>query len=610
MKKKLLLLSLLVLTMAMGAQAASLRGISLEITDEYWKPVTDITSITVYDAGTTTASTIYSDRAGTLAMVNPITTVSTNTTFSQSLGQVRWFQRAPDYKVTITDGTKTLTIDNRTGSKTRFPWFENYIGTAASLSVDDNQEIVVGTDSDAVLSWVNASDILNWIPAADGVAFNIGSTSVAKQFDFNVYVGGIAGGGLAINEGASPPTFGWTGGVFNVNASSDFATNINTGTSTGAVSIGNSAGGAWSIDGAGTGTVNSDGAMTITATAGTIGIASTGGDTTIDATDKSVIIRGTESVADAVLIDADGAAGGVHIDSGTGDITLDSGDDIFLEADTGVGDVISIINTKGTDTGAVILRAVAAGGDVNIESKAGRVLIEGEEDVAEAVLITADGGTITTLKIHNDTGDSATSVYILSDVGGITATATAGPIVLNAGGGATGDYTATIGDEYILDVAGGISVDSAEAAQDAIGLVASAGGGGITLTAGTLGVTISGDILKNYVKEIEVEAGTSETVLAADSSKVFVTTVGVGTTTYTLPTAAAGLHFTFIKNSVAASDGVKITANTGDTIDTGAPAQSYSTVDATVPAAVTIIAVDAGSWQIISSEASWVNDAN
>ncbi len=446
--KKLILLSLLLMAVAVtGTQAASLRQIQLEIVDEFWQPVTSITQISVFDAGTSSAATIFSDRTGDISITNPITTSSTNTTFDQSLGFVRWFQRAPDYKVTITDGTKTLTIDNRTGSVTRFPWYDNYIGTAASLSVNDNQSITVGSDSDAVLSWVNASDILNWIPNVDGVDFNIGSTTVAKQFDFNVFVGGIGGGGLAIDEGAS--TFGWTGGVFNVNASSNFATNINTGTSTGAVSIGSSTSGVLTVDGTSTGTINVDDALSITNS-------SASADITVDSVAGSVLVDAGESASDALTLAATGGAGGVTVSSGTGDITLDSGDDIFLAADTDTGDVISLINTQGTAEGATILRSVVGGIDIdfatakNMAVTGGQFIFTSNEDVASAFSVITNTGTSESITFVNTQGEGT---------GAITFTTTAaGDIDVNSGDDMTvdvaDDMTVTVVGDYTLAVTG------------------------------------------------------------------------------------------------------------------------------------------------------------
>ncbi len=458
--KKLILLSLL-LIMAVGVQAASLRQIQLEITNEFWQPVNNITQITVFDAGTSDNATIFSDRAGTISMTNPITTSSTNTTFDQSLGFVRWFQRAPDYKVTITDASKTLTIDNRTGSVTRFPWFDNYIGTAASLSVNDNQEIVVGTDSDGVLSWNNSESAITWIPASDGSDFDIGSTTATSQFNFNVFVGGIGGGGLIIDEGAA--TFVWTGGAFsakggtiNLNAGSNNITNINTGTSTGAVNIGSSTAGNVTLDTTSALSLNADDSVTITASAGTIDltapagtidITSTGGGSTItiDSTASQLLLDAAAQADDAIVITATGTAGGIDITS-LGDIDITTtgtaGEDITI---TNTGGSINFTATE-ADAGAIVMRASAAGGDVNIDSVLGRIEIEAEEDVANALFLIADGGASSSIRIFNDTGisatDAAASIQITSDLGGIellSSLAAANQIRLNAAGTVAGN---------------------------------------------------------------------------------------------------------------------------------------------------------------------------
>ncbi len=486
--KKLILLSFVLLIAVASVQAASLRQIQLEITDEFWQPVTNITQISVFNAGTSTATTIFSDRAGAISMTNPITTSSTNTTFDQSLGFVRWFQRAPDYKVTITDGTKTLTIDNRTGSVTRFPWFNNYIGTAASLSINDNQTLTVGTDSDATLSWVNASDILNWIPLSDGVDFNIGSTSVAKQFDFNVFVGGIGGGGLAIDEGAS--TFGWTGGVFNVNASSNFATNINTGTSTGAISLGSSAAGIWAIDGDESGTINADTSISMTVSAGTISIAPTGGDLTLDAVDKSLILRGTEEASDAVKIHADGTAGGVDIDSGTGDITATSTDDVVVLA----ADNITLDTTDGSMT---FTAAGAANGDVTF-TVADKFSVTSTDTAAAGATIIVNGGASETIHLNSKQGTGTDTIFLDADVGGIK---------LLADGAAAGDITLDAEDDIILTTTGKCTITNTEAVTISGALTIS---GATTFTGGqTRTVRIEDVFLDGTVPPSQTAVGTS-----------------------------------------------------------------------------------------------------
>lgn len=377
-------------------------------------------------------------------------------------------------------------------------------------------------------------------------------------------------------------------------------------------------------------------------------------DITINSVLGAVVIEGEEDAANAVLITADGGTNTtmkLHNDTGTGaasiyalsdvgGITLttsaagkdilvnsvlgnvrilgeeDAADAVLIEADGGTNTTLRVWNDTGTgvasvdidsDVGGITISANAAGKDVNIDSVLGSIDIKAEENAANAVLITVDGDSLTTMKLHNDTGTDAASIYLLTDVGGITQTASAGAFVFAATGASAGDWTVTIGDEYILNVTGGVAINSAEAAQDAVDIEADNAGGGITLDAGTLGVTFTGAILKNYARELETEAATSETVLAADSGKVFIAAAGQGTTTYTLPTAAAGLVFTFVDVSAVAGDDIRITASALDSINGGTVAKYYENVTDAVPMSVTLQAVSTASWEVTSQIGTWQN---
>lgn len=203
-----------------------------------------------------------------------------------------------------------------------------------------------------------------------------------------------------------------------------------------------------------------------------------GKDLDMGSTSGSVHISGGEAIADAVTITS---AGGF-------DLTVV--DDIDIQLTSGVaGEDISITQVGGNNSSIILTAAgteesaatesdaaiqlIATGGGVGIRSA-----VSG--GVADAIRLETDGGASDVLILHSNQGTGATSIHLLSDAGGITATASAGAIVLNATGGSAGDYTLTVGDEYILNVEGGIDVDSNEAAADAIALVAAAGGIDIT----------------------------------------------------------------------------------------------------------------------------------
>lgn len=584
--KKIILTLLLIALMTCPAMAQRYRQHTVQIVDEFGDPVTNITSITIFNVGLSSSPTIYNDRAGTITITNPMTTSSDNSTFVQATGSFRWFQRSPGFKLTITDGTKVLTVDNMDEGDTRFAWYANYIGTAASLSVNDNQSISVGTENDMVLAWNNANDFMSWIPAADGSAFNLGTSGTGANVDFNWFVGTALG--IKGDEGAA--TLIIDGLTTSINTDSNFNTNINTGTSTGNVTIGGTASGTLALDTTAGATINADDSIDMTTS-------EAAADIDIDAAAGSVIIDGGEAAADAVTITASTAVGGIDITSNADiDITTtgEATEDITI-ANTG-GSVI--ITASEADAGAILIQASAAGGDLNLDSQLGRIEIEAEEDVVNAVYIIADGGTITTLEIFNDTGTSVTegaaSIEILSDVGGVEIQSNADlddALVLRVDGGTT--------SEILIHNDQGNTADSIEIISDA---------GGITISTGAAGITFSNDIIKNFLLDVEVEGGTAETVLAADSGKVFMTTMATGTVTYTLPTAATGLVYTFIDSDAAANQDLVILAAAGDTINSGVVNKKYNNVADEKPASVTIIAVDAGSWEIKAQVGTWAND--
>ena len=233
---------------------------------------------------------------------------------------------------------------------------------------------------------------------------------------------------------------------------------------------------------------------------------------------SSIVLNTIEAATDAVNIDTQG---GIDIDMGAGStydfdvntlssFTLKSAEaatDAFnidlrggFDVDMGGGATYDFdVNTlasisfvaKEASTAGITLNAPGDESDIDIDASdtitvdANVIVITASDSTTAGIsnlTLETDGHASDVLKIFADQGTGATSVYLLSDVGGITMTASAGPILLNATGGTAGDYTATIGSEYILDVTGGLVMTSSEAADDAIELVADGTAGGIKLT--------------------------------------------------------------------------------------------------------------------------------
>jgi hypothetical protein len=180
-------------------------------------------------------------------------------------------------------------------------------------------------------------------------------------------------------------------------------------------------------------------------------------------------------------------AGGIGITS-----TANLADAIRIEANGGASETVAISSVKGTGAasididstvGGITIAANAAGKDVDIDSVLGSILIEAEEDSATAISIIADGGTTSGIWIQNDTGTSVTedtaSVEIRSDVGGINIQSDANlddAITIRVDGGTASEIT--IHNDQ------GNTADSIELVSDAGGITLNGAVGGVVFTAG------------------------------------------------------------------------------------------------------------------------------
>ena len=100
--KKLFILALVAL-MASITLAANTRK-QIRFVDENGDVRTDITSVTVRDAGTTTGSTLTTTEAGGTSITNPMTTTSTNTGLDAGNGIISFNSAASSYDIKMTIG--------------------------------------------------------------------------------------------------------------------------------------------------------------------------------------------------------------------------------------------------------------------------------------------------------------------------------------------------------------------------------------------------------------------------------------------------------------------------------------------------------------------------
>ena len=328
---------------------------------------------------------------------------------------------------------------------------------------------------------------------------------------------------------------------------------------------------------------------------GDIDITTTGAageDISITNTGGSLLLRANENSADAIIIDTTGGGGesesiniandqgeaesaldidatkgGIDIDFATGkNFTINGGQFIVTSnedvasainfvTNTGTAETIVVTNTKGTGDGAITLAATVGGVDVDaaatkdLDLAGGQVNLVSKDDAAGAISLTTNKGTDETILLTNTQGTDNGAITLTATAGGITLASSAGLIT---GDPITGDGTAAIS------------------------------GFRKTVTNDTDGDTLTAD-----------DSGTVQTNAGAS-----------GAGNWILPSAAAGLHFTFV---VMAAKELRVTPATGDKINdsgTAAAVGEYLVADA-IGESITLVAVDADTWVVTAKTGTW-----
>ncbi|KKK91875.1 hypothetical protein LCGC14_2708560, partial [marine sediment metagenome] len=226
-----------------------------------------------------------------------------------------------------------------------------------------------------------------------------------------------------------------------INDSRNVATSINTGNSSGTVSIGNGVAGAINI--------HSGAEISIAATAES-GFTTSVGDLTLQASTGSVVIASSEAVADAINIQASDLAGGITIAAGTAGILADTTGAISLDSATASN------------------FSITGNFDLSLDSNGGSVVIASGEGVADALQLTnlnpaggilatvGTGGFISTITdgvFTVTTGTGAISIGADAAAHAVTlgSTDTTSSTTIQSG---TGDVIVTSTDAITLDAVG------------------------------------------------------------------------------------------------------------------------------------------------------------
>jgi hypothetical protein len=263
--------------------------------------------------------------------------------------------------------------------------------------------------------------------SGNGGSFNIsggncpgGSTGAGGQASIlggNAGASGTASGGDIVLNGGSGSGGGADGSI-DLGVTTASAVNIMSGAHAGTVTIGN-------LTNTGLITVQSTGGIDLRANStGTIDLLANS-DITLVSTANQVQLSGGAAAANAIIISAVNAAGGIDINAGTGGIDIDvTGGGFFVNTTTGGG--IELASQTGSS-----FDVTGAGEDLALTSSGGQVSIDAGEALTNAVHILAS---------HASGG-----VDIEAGTGGVDIDTT-GEVIIKAGGAQIRTHEVEISD--------------------------------------------------------------------------------------------------------------------------------------------------------------------
>lgn len=267
---------------------------------------------------------------------------------------------------------------------------------------------------------------------------------------------------------------------------------------------------------------------------------------------------GVLKIVDSNITSDDGSIEVTVVDGQTvslGKIDEASASIVVAPHGTAGSEKITVLNTSGTSAteGSAAVQLTATAGGINLKSG-----LNG----AGAILLTADGGTSETIKIHADQGSGAGSIELTSDAGGID---------INAGAGITLDATTMsidgTDDSNITVTGSAKDLDIAVAGGGTQELRLTSAGTGtsalhLNATAGAVDIDANGTISIEAGEDIEI--GTA----LADGQSITIGKSGAAEMVLTPHGTAANEKITITNTAGTANDAFKIaTAAGGITLD-------------------------------------------
>lgn len=405
--------------------------------------------------------------------------------------------RGVTYTLPAADGTASQYL--QTNGSATLSWAA---GTSGTMDEAYNNGSTITVDSGAVqLNGSHGTNDTFFINKTAGSGDAMQITNAGTGYDINGTSGTwyITKAGVATFASLAGLTSGITvnGGVINLNASSNFATNINTGTSTATVTVGsgvNSVGidsSSWDISTSGAisgvTTIGMSGDLTLSAgdvllangkavkssttTAQTMKLQGYDNDNNtyrdvLTITNGNTVAVAVGSNNETLAIDtadwdisATGAMTGINAITMDGILTINNAavtlyaneaitithaangaaDDLIF-AQTGAQDASILLQSAGTGADAIGLQASAGGVDIDaaaaqdVNIAGGQVALVSKDDAASAISLTANIGVSETIVVTNTLGTSESAITLLSSAGGVNVDAAAAKDVDIAGG--------------------------------------------------------------------------------------------------------------------------------------------------------------------------------
>ncbi len=631
MSKKLTYILLLTLllnfgSIAFGDQWGNVYH-EVQVVDEVGAKIPDVNTVDIYAPGTTTSQVIYARRNRQDAITLPMTEETTNTTLTSD-GYFSWYGASQwDFSV-IDDSGNVVTNSghrDRTASDGQIV-LPSYIVSISTTTYEDDETATFGTSSDWVLQGGAVDDRMTFTPATDGAQFWIGSTSFVS--DVNVF-GATAGRDIMWDASRNQLSFrdsailGFGGAA--AEAAADFI-------------------------------------ISHTADAGTLVITAVSADETVHFGDGSI-------ATDVIFQNTTTAGADVHWDDSTEEWNFGAdniGVDVWFRGDTPDANVLwdesndelyfTLADLKIGQTSQIeFVDATDALTDWTIDLSTDEVLLFLPTETTDDQSFNIGNATKTAnVRIFGTT--ASTVVYhSLSDA----VTFNDYDVRLGTGDfiqfGDTNDFTITASSASQLDIATSVTTEVV-----AIDIGADTSGVDVNFFPGITGdfmrfdassqdlifedvnatfmdetsaIFGDGDDFKMRYDEATKDAllmsgtavGAKRLVINADAAyavdanecgAVFVnqSTEGSGAAAkvvFTLPTAVAGLWYTFVDaNHVAAAD-CNVTAASGDKINGGGAAGNWAhETDADLFSKTTLLAIDATNWVFIddaNSAAEWTD---